>query len=357
MANTVLSAAQLYSDLVIKQPFIHSKFMILGDNDKFQFPLFGNKVLYRKITAGNTADYDPDLGFNGTGLIGGSATWEEVQATFDRQVQSKTDTIAEANAVLQGMKLSTPAILENTFKKLGTEIDAVTCATIYNSIDASNKKTVADLPVDKANILGTLTKINSLMLNAEYDGAYYIFMAASVYANLQDAMIENNIFANQSSVVTITPRDILEGEDVDGLEAKLDVVKWGTNAYIIVVPDNRMNTAVTLYDGRTEGQTEGGWVKETGAKAVKLVVCNPDAVAVAARHIVNNITVPLVLQSLIGNGIDAELKDLAKIYNGAVTINNIGVDQSGDFMRFMGRLVYSPVVFENLKTQVFTVSE
>lgn len=357
MANTVISAAQLYSDILVKEPFIKSKFMILGDNSKFQFPLFGSKVLYRNVTAGNTAEYDPDLGFQNLQGTMGSATWEETEASFDRTVVAKSDTIAEANAVLQGMKLSTPEIISRTFAKIGTEIDAVTCSTIYNSIEASNKKTVADLPVDKDNIIGTLTKINSMMINAEHDGAYFIFMASSVYANLQDAMVANHIFGNQTSVVSFTGRDIFAGEDIDGLEAKIDVVKWGTNAYIIVVPDERMVTGVTLYDGKTEGQTAGGWVKATDAKAVKLVVCNPEAVAVAARHIVNNMTVPLVLANLIGDDINVELEGLAKIYNGAVQVNNIGVDQNYDCVRFMGRLVYSPVVFDGLKGQIFTVTE
>ena len=58
MANVVLSTAKVYSDAVVNQPWLKSKFAILADNSKFQFPLFGESILVRNVTAGNISDYD-----------------------------------------------------------------------------------------------------------------------------------------------------------------------------------------------------------------------------------------------------------------------------------------------------------
>ena len=42
---------------------------------------------------------------------------------------------------------------------------------------------------------------------------------------------------------------------------------------MIAVPDNRMYTAIQIYDGVTEGQTAGGYVKGTSAKDINFIIC------------------------------------------------------------------------------------
>ena len=41
---------------------------------------------------------------------------------------------------------------------------------------------------------------------------------------------------------------------------------------ILPVPDNRMKSSYTFYDGVTSGQEDGGFVPATGAKSVGLLV-------------------------------------------------------------------------------------
>ena len=49
---------------------------------------------------------------------------------------------------------------------------------------------------------------------------------------------------------------------------------------IIPVPDNRMYTAITLYDGTTSGQEAGGYVKGSTAKDINFVIM-PTATPIA----------------------------------------------------------------------------
>jgi hypothetical protein len=41
---------------------------------------------------------------------------------------------------------------------------------------------------------------------------------------------------------------------------------------IISTPSNRMYTAITLYDGKTSGQEEGGYVKGSTAKSINFII-------------------------------------------------------------------------------------
>lgn len=42
---------------------------------------------------------------------------------------------------------------------------------------------------------------------------------------------------------------------------------------MIPVPDNRMYTAIQLYDGSSDGQTAGGYIKGTSAKDINFIIC------------------------------------------------------------------------------------
>ena len=359
MANVVLSTAKVYSDAVVNQPWLKSKFAILADPTKFKFPLFGESILVRNVTAGNISNYDKDAGFsNDASVSGGSVTWQEIKAQYDRKYVVGVDAIDEANSILQGMTPSTPHAVARTYAKFAAEVDAVTCANIFNSIETSNVYTDTQLPLDKENILATLNRIDTMMLDNQWDEDYFVWMASDVYNTFTDALVAKNALANQvvAKEITVAARDIGAHEDVNGLAVTLSVYKYLQHMNIIVVPKSRMYSKVVLYDGKTGGQEAGGWAPDSDAKNVKLLVAPLSAVALGIRHVVANMTVPYVFQNLVTPDVNKELETLSELYSGAVQVTNIGVNQTADQIKFMGRTIYGVAVFNALKNTLLAIT-
>lgn len=69
---------------------------------------------------------------------------------------------------------------------------------------------------------------------------------------------------------------------------------------VIRVPQTRFNTAITLYDGTTAGQTAGGFVPTAGGYKINFMIVHPSAVVQVVKHAVPRIFSPEVNQSADG---------------------------------------------------------
>lgn len=62
---------------------------------------------------------------------------------------------------------------------------------------------------------------------------------------------------------------------------------------VIRVPQNRFNTAITLYDGSTSGQEDGGYVIPASTSyKINFMIVEPSAVVKVAKHVVPRIFAP-----------------------------------------------------------------
>ena len=67
---------------------------------------------------------------------------------------------------------------------------------------------------------------------------------------------------------------------------------------VIRVPQNRFNTAITLYDGKTAGQEAGGYIVPASTSyAINFMIIHPSAVVQVAKHAVPRIFSPEVNQN------------------------------------------------------------
>ena len=65
------------------------------------------------------------------------------------------------------------------------------------------------------------------------------------------------------------------------------------NMRVIRVPQNRFNTAITLYDGTTAGQTAGGYIVPAGTSyAINFMIIHPSAVAQVVKHVIPRLFSP-----------------------------------------------------------------
>lgn len=352
MANAILTGAQMYMDKVIKYPYIKSKFAVLADKSKFQYSKFGEKTLVREVTPGTSSDYDEATGF-AVGGTGGSVTWEDFTAEYDRQYTAPVGALQEMNSILEGMELGGTALVEAWYNQEGAEIDALACAKIYSKTPVSNRLTINAHPIDKTHIIDTLLYIDGQIRNNGEEDAVAVFIRNSVYSDLQSAIVDNYGLASDAVLTYTTSANNEEGK----IDVELRVKKLNDRMYLIPVPDNRMISNVTLLDGFSDGQTAGGFVPDTSAEGycnIYILAVPFNAAAESFRHIVANMTVPAMYQAEANN---VDISALQDYYDGSMTILNIGVDQNGDQWKYMNRIVFGTAVFSNRTMTIFSVSD
>lgn len=119
---------------------------------------------------------------------------------------------------------------------------------------------------------------------------------AAVIAALRAAstkMDEDEVPA-EGRYLYITPT--LKGlvDDLDTTKSKEVMKKF---AKVIEVPQRRFYTAIALRDGKTEGETKGGYVKAEGAKDINFEIIHKDAVIQYPKHVAPKIINPAANQS------------------------------------------------------------
>lgn len=346
MATTVIEAAKAYSSQVVREPLNNSVFSILVNPNVFKYEKFGKETMVREIIGGTASNYDKNVGFTANGK-GGSASWKSFVAPYDREMTFKVDAIDEYNAVLEGYELSGAAIAKQNMVGMGAEIDATTSAAIYANVPSANVTDSATAKVDKDNIFQTLTDIEAKVFNAGYTGDSYVFVRASVYSAIQAALLANNALAND---------EIVKSAPVKGVELETRVIKYN-NLILIRVPDNRMFTAVTLLDGKSEGQENGGYVKGDGASYIDVLVVPAPAAALSVRHFVANLLVPMSYMNGLNPGtIETELGGVNNLTDGVVAFANIGINQKGDDFEYQTRMIYGAMTFDAWKKTLFAIT-
>lgn len=346
MATTVIEAAKAYSSQVIREPLINSVFSVLVNPNVFKYSKFGKETSVREVKGGTASNYDKNTGFKANGT-GGSAIWKSFTAPYDREMTFAVDAIDEYNAVLEGYELSGVAVAKQNMVAMGGEIDATTSAAIYANIPSTNVLSSTVAKIDKDHVFSTLTDLEARVFNAGYTGESFVFTRASVFSNIQAALLANNALANS---------EVLKFSPVKGLELETRVIKYN-NLIILRVPDNRMYTVISILDGISEGQTAGGYVKADGASYIDILVVPAPAAALSVRHIVANLLVPMAYMNGLNPGnLEVELGGVNDLTDNALAFQNIGINQKADSFEYQTRLVYGAMTFDSWKKTLFAVT-
>lgn len=116
-------------------------------------------------------------------------------------------------------------------------------------------------------------------------------------ATMDDAEVPENdriVFLDTTAYNSlINDPGIIKKLDVTGNNGIIDKRIYSYNGHILVkVPQRRFYTAITLYDGVTSGQTEGGFIKAVGANNLGVLMVQRDAVLQAAKRKIARIWAP-----------------------------------------------------------------
>lgn len=205
-----------------------------------------------------------------TGYVGGdiTAAWEQYQLTQDRGRSFMLDVMDNDETL--GMTL---AGLLSEFLRVYVvpEIDAYRFAK-YAGTTGILSATAADIG-SSSDVVGFIDEADKAMSNNEvpHDGRV-LFVSEDVYKRLKGQItryIEND-------------------------EANINrTIEVFDNMRVIRVPQNRFNTAITLYDGSTSGQEAGGYIVPASTSyPINFMIVHPSAVAQVVKHVVPRLFSP-----------------------------------------------------------------
>lgn len=250
-----------YTDLLDEVYKASSKSAVLDmDGALVQAGANANEIIIPKLSMDGLADYDRNSGYvNGNVTL----TNETVKFNYERGRKFSVDAMDnEETAGVAFGRLSAEFIRT----KVVPELDAFRFAT-YAGIDGIGKAS-ATLSTGEA-VLTAILVANNEMDEAEVpEDSRYLFITPTLY----------NI-----------------ANSVDSYKSKAVLDKF---AGIIQVPQSRFYSAIDLYDGKTDGEEAGGFVKnaDVGRNINFLIVHKPAAIQFS-KHIVNKIFSPEENQS------------------------------------------------------------
>lgn len=214
----------------------------------------GAEVKIPKMNIQGLADYDRDAGYVQGGI---TLTYQTKEMTQDRGRKFQLD----AMDIDENKFVTTAATVMGEFQreKIIPEIDAYRISSIVTAAIGAKKAGMVEYGYTPgATGTSALRKIKTAIAavrNAGYNGALVIQAAPNFILELELELAGKitNVSFSKAGIETQVPA-------VDGVP-------------IISTPSDRMYSAVTIYDGKTTGQKEGGYVKGTSALDVNFFVC------------------------------------------------------------------------------------
>ena len=256
-----------------------------GNPDLVREGANANELVIPKLSMDGLANYSRNGGYVGGDV---TLTYETVACNFDRgrmfnvDVMDNLETAGIAFGRLAGEFLRT---------KVVPEIDAFRFAT-YASVSGISKvasgATLADGPAVISALRAAVTQMDNDEVSAEQR---FLYITPLLKGYLDD------MDTNKS-------REILQGF-----------------AKIVKVPQTRFYTAITQYDGTSENQTAGGYIKKTGTgagKDINFMIIQKSAVIQFQKHIAPKIITPEQNQTADGYKFGYRNVGIAEAYENKV---------------------------------------
>lgn len=211
----------------------------------------GKEIKIPKMAVQGLANYDRDNGYTQ-----GSVTLEYETRTMTqdrgRQFQLDAMDVDETNFI------ATASTVMGEFQRTQVvpEIDAYRLSKIATDVITANKSGMIEYGYTpaEATVLRKIKEGIQKIRDAGYNGDLVIHATGAVVLEL------TMFLASKLQTETIS---------VGGIDITVPAID---KAAIIETPQNRMYTAITMYDGTTSGQKEGGYVKGASALDVNFMI-------------------------------------------------------------------------------------
>ncbi|MBQ8823603.1 MAG: hypothetical protein IJZ64_00055 [Ruminococcus sp.] len=219
-----------------------------------------NEFLIPKYDLDGLADYSRTDGY-----ADGSANleWESKKPNYDRGRTFSVDAMDNDETIDQAFGLLASQFMKH---KVVPEMDAMRFATYAGTTGINS---ISETFADANAICKSLMNANSIMDEAEIGSeSRYLFITPTLH---------NMVKALDS----YKSRSMLEGY-----------------AQIIDVPQARFYTAIDLLDGKTTGETLGGYKKSASGKNINYMIIYKPAVLQFTKHIVSKVISPAENQTM-----------------------------------------------------------
>ena len=219
-----------------------------------------NEIIVPKISMDGMADYDRNSGYVDGDV---NLTWETVKFNYERGRMFSVDDMDNEESQNQAFGRLAGEFIRT---KATPEIDAFRFATYAGTEGISKVAAGVALTTGEA-VISALRAATSQMDEDEvpYDERYlYITPTLKGLVDDMDTTKSKEVFARFSKV--------------------------------ILVPQTRFYTGIALKNGKSEGETAGGYAKAEGAKNINFLVVHKPAVLQFTKHAVPKIISPEVNQ-------------------------------------------------------------
>lgn len=251
MPNSI-ALAKAYLPIVDAVYKAESKSAILDSaNANIRF-IGANKIELFKPSLDGYGDYSRANGYP-TGSI--TSTWEELTLSKDRGVELKCD--AMDNEETLGLAFGTLAG-EFVRTQMIPELDAYRFATYASAAITAGNATAANITVGTTDIAEAIDNADEAMMDAEVPSDSLLFVSPKAYNGLKRNI--TRYLANENNV----QRE----------------VEMYNDHRVIVVPQGRFNTAITLNDGTSSF----GFAPTAGGYKINFMLVHPTAVAQVVKH-------------------------------------------------------------------------
>lgn len=209
----------------------------------------GAEVKIPKMSLHGMANYDREKGYTQGAVTLEYETRKMTQDrgrlfTLDAMDVDETNFIATASSIMG----------EFTRQYVVPEIDAYRLSKLITTAITKNEKVVYGYTPAESTILKEVKKGIAAIRDTGYNGELVIHMTSTAQLELEMAL------AGKITNVTFSH---------GGIDTKVPSVD---QCPIIETPQNRMYSAITLYDGKTSGQEAGGYLKGTTALEANFII-------------------------------------------------------------------------------------
>lgn len=362
MSYTTYDGIYAFAKTAVTGLYLNCRTAIFNNPENQIYTPKGKITKVREISAGKAGTYSKTNGWMNTYGAGDGVKWVDYYAPYDRAKVIRVDAVDEIQSFETGMRPSIEVLNENFLDEfLPAEIDATNIASWYSKIPSGNKHLSSEsgYEVTADGILGTLIKLELMIFNSGYAGDSVLFVRADTYANLKTAIINKYGLAGlMTKTMTVSMDTGLSGlmNDANGaISLSTEVVKFN-KFFVIEMPDDRMATKITMLDGQSVGQEDGGYAVDTdsvGSGNIELLAIPYNGAFTNTRYAIDNLLVPYNMQAqLTAMNLD---KLTSRMY-GNIEIGNVGVNQKANAFEYDIRAIYGGDIFTIRRKNCFAIT-
>lgn len=213
-------------------------------------------VLYPQISLNGLGDYSRNSGYT-TGAV--DVSWEEITFSYDRGVKLSVDAMDNQETFDIAFGRAGGELIRT---KVAPEDDAYTFAKIAG--------------VDNISTVGA---------GVTYaDGAEFLAALIAAWSKMDEDEVpsENRIlYATPSLLNAVMALDTTKSREVLSSFSKK-----------VKVPQSRFYTKIDLLDGKSEGETLGGYKKAADGNDINFLIVHKPAVMKLSKHVISNVIEP-----------------------------------------------------------------